>query len=156
MWPCGFAETASMATLRAVAVMLLSVAVGGCGSGSGKSGTATPRTAEGARRTLLAFEYDIQNGKYAKACAMYTPAVRAVVQRQFGGCIRNLSGLHALAEKERAHGSPDPISTTIQRARIGSFLVSHNTATTTDLGRPGTVTSLVYSDGHWEIDRPAT
>jgi hypothetical protein len=105
---------------------------------------------------MLAFQYDIENGKFAEACAIYTPAVRALVERQFGGCIGHLSGLRTLAENERAHGLPDPISTTIQRVQTASLAISGNTATTTDLGRTGTVTRLLYRDGHWELNRPAT
>jgi flagellar basal body L-ring protein FlgH len=133
-------------------------ALGGCGSATGSqpSSTHPGRSTEAARTTLLRFFNHVQHGQYDEACAMYTPTVRSVVDRDFGGCERNLAGLHTLAQKQRAHNLPDVLSITIRRVRVASFSISGDTAMTTDLGRPGTTTQLLYRDGRWEINRPAT
>ena len=144
-----------------VALGMLSVSVlAGCGRAA-HSGTigriATARkSADGARQTVVTFFIDVQSGRYDDACAMYTHATRAFVDRYFGGCVHNLEGLHTLAAAQRAKGLPDIVQQTIQRAQNAHFSVSGDTATTSDMGRPGTVTTLLYADGRWLLDTPAT
>ncbi|MEO9024320.1 MAG: hypothetical protein ABI339_04870 [Solirubrobacteraceae bacterium] len=113
-------------------------------------------SAAAARQTLIGFATRIQNGGYAQACAMFTPAVRARLDRDFGGCQRNLANLHALAQSQRARGLQDVLQRTIDRVKTARFSISGDTARTTAIGRPGTVTRLVFAHGHWEIGTPAT
>lgn len=87
---------------------------------------------------------------------MYTPATRALVDRDFAGCVHNLTGLHLYSESQRVRGLPDIIGTTLERIDAASFSVAGNTVTTSDLGRPGTVTTLLYANGRWQITHPAT
>jgi hypothetical protein len=120
------------------------------------SSASRARSTQGARQTLVEFFRDVQEGRYRQGCAMYTAAVRALVDRDFGGCVRNLAGVHALAQNERHHGLPDLLSKTIHSVQVASFSISGNTATTADLGRRGTVTTLLYRNGRWQVNRPAT
>ena len=152
------ADTSDVNGLRWLVSILSIMALVGCGTRSeaSRSAPASARSAEGARHTLLAFFSAVRDGDYERACSLYTPAVRVLVDRSFGGCLKNVAGLHTLAENERAEGMTDVLSRTVQRVQAATFLLSGNTATTMDLGRPGTVTTLVYRDGRWEIDRPAT
>jgi flagellar basal body L-ring protein FlgH len=154
------ADTLSVRASRPLVSVLAVSAVCGCGAAASpsQSGSGSSRglSADAARRALLAFFADVQSQRYDAACAMYTPAVRALVERESGGCMRNLAELHTLAEEQRARGIPDVIDATIQRVRAATFSVSRNAASTTSLGRPGTITTLLYTNGRWEINRPAT
>jgi hypothetical protein len=144
--------------LRVLVPMVAVAALGGCGSAttSHPSGNHVGRSSEDARQALVRFFNYVQRGQYDRACAMYTPTVRSLVDRDFGGCARNLAGLHALAQNQRAHNLPDILSTTIRRVHDASVSISGDTAVTTDLDRSGTAMTLLYRDGHWEINRPAT
>ncbi len=113
-------------------------------------------SAAAARQTLVSFLTRIESGDYARACAMFTPAVRARLNRNFGGCLRNLANVHALAQIQRARGLQDVLKRTIHRVKAARFAISGHTARTTAVGRPGTVTKLHFAHGHWEIGIPAT
>lgn len=124
-------------------------------SGSARRGRARMSPAV-ARQTLVRFFTRIQSGDYVQVCAMFTSAVRTRLDRDFGGCVRNLAGLHALAQNQRARGLQEVLQSTVNRVKAARFSISGDTARTTAVGRPGTVTTLIFAHGHWEISRPAT
>src|SRR5579859_4673691 len=99
------ADTRTMGFMRLSVSIFIAAALAGCGSvpraPSGSGQTSAAHTAAGARAAVLAFFNDVQAGRYAQACALYTPSTRALVDRESGGCVRNLAGLHALAENQR-------------------------------------------------------
>jgi hypothetical protein len=87
---------------------------------------------------------------------MFTPAVRARLNRHFGGCLRTLANLHAVAQNQRAGGLQDVLQSIVNRVKAARFAISGHTARTTAIGRPGTVTTLLFARGHREIAIPAT
>jgi hypothetical protein len=155
------ADYSTMSLIRAYTVAFLSfLLLAGCGSSrvSSSRGTnaAAYKSSEAARRTLATFFIKVQRAQYEQACAMYTPSVRRLVDREFGGCVRNLAALHALAQHQRTHGTADVLEQSINRVRAAAFSISGNVASTTAVGRTGTITTLLYKAGHWAINRPAT
>lgn len=141
-----------------VAALMIFLLIGGCGGATRIGGTATTsKTAAGAREALITFIADVQSGRYRAACSMYARRVLRSVNRYYrGGCEGSLDGLHAYAATQRAHGVPDVLSQAISDAKVASFSISGNVATTRGLGRRGTTTVLVYTRGRWNLDQPAT
>jgi len=127
-----------MRVTRCVPVLVLVVAVTGCG-GSGSS-----RDAAGVRQTMHQFVNDLVSNNAAGACSLFTSEA---LTHTFGGS----SGCQQLlARATKAPGEKRKLRREAKKIDGTPISVHGNTATVLNIGSAGS-TTLTYVNGRWLI-----
>ena len=125
-----------MRATRCAIVLVLVIAIGGCG------GSSSSRDAAGVRQTLHQFVNDLLSSNAAGACSLFTPAA---LTAHFG---KRSSCEQLLAKATKISGEKRALRREASKIDGTPVSVHGNTATVANTGGAGN-TTLTYQNGRW-------